>query len=146
MLIWRKLLVRKIEQIKHRWYCFRKNPVPLIPGLLKNGGDDGFSNGWDGAHAKPGTVLSTSHVLTILMITTVLRVGTVTAPILQMKVRKQGATWGNLPKVTEPISGRAGTRTPAVKPWSPFSEPLGLIPQHKGQTGKSSFLYFLKIS
>lgn len=42
------------------------------------------SKGRDGAHAKPGTVLSTSHQLTIFALTTALGIGTLTTPTLQL--------------------------------------------------------------
>lgn len=76
-----------MKQRNQRWYFFLLNHIPFVPELFKKGENNGNDNGneWDDASAKPHTVSSTSHELTIFMFKTIVRAGNATTPILQIK-------------------------------------------------------------
>ena len=80
-------------------------PGHLHSRTTKTGEDEEVANGM-GVCAKISTVLNTSHELTMVMLTTILRVVNTTIPILRMKVVTLGAWWDSLPKVKESVIGR----------------------------------------
>ena len=108
--------------------------LPTKPGHLhsrttKTGEDEEVANGM-GVCAKISTVLNTSHELTMVMLTTILRVVNTTIPILRMKVVTLGAWWDSLPKVKESVIGRTRNWTWAGR----LRRPNTLPPLHYHRT------------